>query len=255
MKKIIFLSFAVVALLCMNACDREAIIYTPDNACVSFPSDVAIFEMVKEDGNKVTVSLNRGNTNGAVSIPVTITDKTGGVFKPSKSSFDFADGENVASIDFNYPDINAFGGETYSVVLSVDEENVAPSGIGEMTIKAKRKLTRVLVGTGKYYSDWYEEEWAQDIYTTVEAPDYFILPNCWVKGTDFTFTITNGQPVWPASFFTGYVHSTYGNVYIYTGESVIQNGVMYLQVTGYRVSAGSFGSGVEYFVFPEGMKL
>ena len=157
MKKIIFLSFAVVALLCMNACDREGVIYTPDNACVSFPSDVAVFEMVKEDGNKVTVQLNRGNTKGSVSIPVTIEDKTGGVFKPSKSSFDFADGEGVAYIDFTYPDINAFGGETYSVVLSVDESNVSPSGISEMTVKANRKLTRVKVGTGIYYSDWYEE--------------------------------------------------------------------------------------------------
>jgi len=255
MKKIIFLSFAVVAILCMNACDREGVIYTPDNACVSFPSDVAVFEMVKEDGNKVTVQLNRGNTRGAVSIPVTIEDKTSGVFKPSKSSFDFADGEGVAYIDFTYPDINAFGGETYSVVLSVDEAQVSPSGISEMTVKANRKLTRVKVGTGIYYSDWYEEEWPQDIYTTVEAPDYFILPNCWVKGTDFTFTIKNGQPVWPASFFSGYVHSSYGNVYIYTGDSVIEDGVMYLQVTGYRVSAGSFGSGMEYFVFPEGMKF
>ena len=45
MKKIIFLSFAIAALLLTNACQREGVIYTPDNACVSFPSDVALFEM------------------------------------------------------------------------------------------------------------------------------------------------------------------------------------------------------------------
>ena len=254
MKKIIFLSFAIVALLLANACQREGVIYTPDNACVSFPSDVALFEMVKEDGNKITVQLYRGNTKGSVSIPVTITDKTSGVFTPSKSSFDFADGESVATLDFTYPDINAFGGETYSVVLSVDEAQVSPSGFSEMTVKANRKLTRVKVGTGTYYSDWYEEEWPQDVYTTVEAPDYFILPSCWVKGTDFTFTIRNGKPEWPASFFTGYVHSSYGNLYIYSGDSYIEDGVPYLEVSGYRVSAGSFGNGIEYFVLPPEMK-
>lgn len=254
MKKIIFISFAIAALLFSYSCEREGTIFTPENACISFPSDAAVFEMVKEDGNKITVQLNRGKTSGSLSVPVTITDMTEGVFKPSKSSFDFADGSGVAYMDFTYPDINAFGGETYKVVLSVDESMVSPSGISEMTIQAKRKLTRVKVGTGTYYSDWSEEEWQQDIYTTVEAPDYFILPNCWVKGTDFTFTIQNGKPVWPASFFSGYVHSSYGNVYIYPGDSYIEDGVLYLEVAGYRVSAGSFGSGIEYFVLPEGMK-
>lgn len=254
MKKILFLSFAIVALLLTNACDREGVLFTPDNACVSFPSDLAVFEMVKEDGNKITVQLNRGNTKGAISIPVSISDETDGVFHAAKNSFDFADGQGVATLDFTYPDINAFGGETYVIHLSVDASQVSPSGIGDMTIKAQRKLTRVFVGTGTYYSDWYEEEWPQDVYTTVEAPDLFILPSCWVRGTDFVFNIKNGQPVWPETFFSGYVHSTYGEVNIATGESVIEEGVLYLEVLSYYVSAGSFGGGLEYFVLPEGMK-
>jgi hypothetical protein len=76
-----------------------------------------------------------------------------------------------------------------------------------------------------------------------------------VTGTDFTFTMENGKPVWPASFFSGYVHSSYGNVYIYTGDSYITDGVLYLEVSGYRVSAGSFGGGIEYFVLPDGVVL
>ena len=254
MKKIIFLSFAIVALLLTNACDREGVLFTPDNACVSFPSDLAMFEMVKEDGNKITVQLNRGNTKGAISIPVTISDKTDGVFHAAKNSFDFADGQAVATLDFTYPDINAFGGETYVIDLSVDESQVSPSGIGEMTIKAQRKLTRVLVGTGTYYSDWYEEEWPQDVYTTVEAPDLFILPNCWVKGTDFLFNIVNGKPVWPETFSTGTTYSSYGTVYMRPMESLIEDGVLYLYAEWF-VAAGSFGGPyLDYLVLPEGMK-
>ena len=257
MKRIIYITLAIMALMLASACEHEGTIYEmPENsALVSFPSDAAIFEMLASDGNKVTVDLWRGNTKGAASIPVQIEDKTGGVFTPAKSTFDFADGEGVAHLDITYPDINAFGGETYELVLSVDESQVSPSGVSEMTVSATRKLTPKYVGTGIYYSDWYEEEWEQDLYTTEEAPDFFILPDCWVRGTDFTFTVQNHKPIWPASFFSGYVHSSYGNVYIYTGESYIEDGVIYLPVTGYRVSAGSFGGGIEYFVLPDGINL
>ena len=257
MKRIIYITLAIMALMLASACEHEGTIYEmPENsALVSFPSDAAIFEMLASDGNKVTVDLWRGNTKGAASIPVQIEDKTGGVFTPAKSTFDFADGEGVAHLDITYPDINAFGGETYELVLSVDESQVSPSGVSEMTVSATRKLTPKYVGTGIYYSDWYEEEWEQDLYTTEEAPDFFILPDCWVRGTDFTFTVQNHKPIWPASFFSGYVHSSYGNVYIYTGESYIEDGVIYLPVTGYRVSAGTFGEGIEYFVLPDGINL
>ena len=261
MKKIIYVTFAILALMLTSACEHEGTIYEmpAGSALVSFPSDAAIFEMVASDGNKVTVDLWRGNTQGAVSIPVTIDDETGGVFKPAKSSFDFADGEGIAHLDITYPDINAFGGETYKLTLSVDDSQVSPAGISSMTVSATRKLTPKFVGTGIYYSDWYEEEWEQDLYTTEEAPDFFILPDCWVRGTDFTFTVQNHQPVFPASFFSGYVHSSYGNVNLHTGEVVVEEvdgrKVMYIQITGYRVSAGSFGSGWEYFVFPAGFNL
>ncbi len=258
MKRIIYITLAIMALMLTSACQHEGTIYEmpADSALVSFPSDAAIFEMLASDGNKVTVDLWRGNTKGAASIAFEVDDKTGGVFKPAKNTFDFADGQGIASLDITYPDINAFGGETYKLTLKIADENqVSPSGYDEITVSATRKLTPKYVGTGTYYSDWYEEEWDQDLYTTEEAPDFFILPDCWVKGTDFTFTVQNHKPVWPASFFSGYVHSSYGNVYVYTEESYVEDGVMYIPVSGYRVSAGSFGGGMEYFVLPEGFSF
>ena len=247
----------MVALAFSASCAREGTLYEiPEgNPCVSFPAGTAMFEMVAADGNKFTIELWRGNTKGSVSVPVTIEGGEG-AFTPSKSSFDFADGQAKATLDFTYPDLSAFGGEVYTINVSVTDENmVSPSGYDAITIKAQRKLTPKYLGTGTYYSDWYEDEWDQDIYTTEEAPDYYILPNCWVTGTDFTFTMENGNPVWPSSFFSGYVHSTYGSVYIYPADSYIEDGVLYLEVAGYRVSAGSFGSGMEYFILPPGVNL
>ena len=258
MKKIFYISLAITALLLTGSCQRKGTIYDmPEgSALVSFPSDEAKFEMVAEDGNKITVALWRGNTKGAASVAFDVDDKTDGVFKPAKSTFDFADGENIAYVDIKYDDINDFGGETYSLVLTIaDEKQVSPSGIDEVTISAQRRLTRKFVGTGIYYSDWYEEEWEQDLYTTVEAPNLYILPDCWEDGTDFMFTVENHQPVWPDSFFSGYVHSSYGNVYVYPDTVTVEDGVMYIQVKAYRVSAGSFGGGLEYFVLPEGFSF
>lgn len=257
MKRLLVVFSVIAAVTLSLSCAREGTLYTiPDgNPCVSFPAATALFEMVPADGNKISIELWRGNTKGSASVPVTISGGEG-TFTPAKKSFDFADGQAKASLDFTYPDINAFGGETYKITVSVDDkDSVSPSGYDAVTISASRKLTPKYLGTGIYYSDWYEDEWEQDIYTTEEAPNYYILPNCWVTGTDFTFTMNNGKPVWPASFFSGYVHSSYGNVNIHTGDSYIEDGVLYLQVTGYRVSAGSFGSGVEYFKIPEGVVL
>ena len=178
------------------------------------------------------------------------------MFTPAKSTFDFADGESVATLDITYPDINAFGGETYQIGITVsDPDMVSPSGISETLVSAQRKLTPKYLGTGIYYSDWYEEEWEQDIYTTEEAPDLYIFPNCWVKGTDFMFNMVNGEPVWPIDFFSGYVHSSYGNVYIMPATSYIEDGVLVLEVEHYHVTAGSFGGGIEYFILPDGVTL
>lgn len=253
-----------MALMLTGSCQREGTIYDipADSALVSFPSDAAIFDMLAEDGNKITVDLWRGNTKGAASIAYEIVDKTGGVFKPAKSTFDFADGEGVAHLDINYPDINAFGGEIYNLILKIADENqVSPSGIDEMKITAQRKLTPHFLGTGVFYSDFFEEEWNQDIYNTIEAPNYYILPDCWAKGTDWTFTISGGNPVWPADFNTGldskYVFgSSYGMIWIKPGSSFVEDGVLYLIVSSYHLPSYydyDLGGTYESFTPPAGV--
>jgi len=263
MKKVLYIILAGTALLLANACERVGTVYQiPEgNPCVSFPSEDAVFEMLPSDGNKITVQLWRGNTKGAASIAVEIEDGTDGVFTPAKSSFDFADGEGVASLDFTYPDINELGGQPYEIVLTIaDPDQVSPSGIDEMTISATRKLTRKFIGTGVFYSDFFEEEWEQDIYTTEEAPDYYILPDCWATGTDWTFTVSDGQPKWPAAFNTGYKSSgTLNNeVWIKTGGSLVEDGVLYLIVDSYYLPTYNnydFGSSFEAFTLPEGFSF
>ena len=258
MKKILFLTLIAFAVLFTASCEKRGTLYEiPDGAVlVSFTSDVAIFSMLSEDGNKITVSLNRGNTKGAASVPFTFTDGTDGVFTPAKTTFDFADGEAVATVDITYPDINAFGGEIYEMVLTVAEEQLSPSGIGELSIQAQRKLTPKLLGTGTYYSDWYEESWEQEVYNTVEAPDYYILPSCWVKGTNFTFSVIDGKIVFPDDFYSGYDYGQYGPVNMAPSKVEYDNGKVTVSVSYYLPEYYNYllGTGVEEFTFPEGIK-
>ena len=58
MKRIIYISLAILALVLTSACQREGTIYEmpANSACVSFPSSDAIYEMVAEDGNKILLA-------------------------------------------------------------------------------------------------------------------------------------------------------------------------------------------------------
>jgi len=148
------------------------------------------------------------------------------------------------------------------MVLTVDEAQVSPSGNAELKVSAKRVLTRKFLGTGTFVSGWFEgESWEQDIYTTEEAPDYFILPDCWIAGTDFTFTMVDGVPVYPDFFDTGLPYSPdapeYGNIWLIPDSCTIEDGAIVL-TTYYALPKADHVWGFtdnEVFILPEGLTL
>ena len=261
MKKILFLTLIASALLFSASCERKGAIYEmPEGAqLLSFASDVASFKMLAADGNKITVFLNRGNTKGALSVPFTFTDGTDGVFTPAKSSFDFADGEATAYLDITYPDINAFGSEEYTMSIAVDETQVSPAGIGELEIKAVRKLTPVLLGTGKFESlVFFEDEWDQEIYNLEEIPNHYILPDCFVNGTDVVFDMIDGKPVFAQAFFSGYLVS--GFQLWFAPKSVeLKDGKITIVTPFYLPEYNNYDWGgmleTQIFTLPEGVTL
>ena len=234
-----------------------------DSQLVSFTSNKAIIKMLATDGNKITVALNRGNTKGAASVPFTF--KSGAeVFTPSKTTFDFADGEATATVDITYPDINAFGSEKYEMTIEVDETQISPSGIGELKITASRKLTPVLRGEGTFGSVYVVgQNWDQEIYNYEEVPTHYILPSCIEDGVDFEFDYVDGQIVWPETFFSGLYYATY-EVWMHVasaeidedGDMVVEIDDLFLpEVGGYSLSALGLDGDVLFFKFPEGFSF
>ena len=272
MKKILSISFILSALFLFASCERNMVSYVipAGNPLVSFYSDAAVYEMAPEDGGKIVVELNRVVTTDALTVPVTITDATGGLFTPAKNQFDFAAGEAKATLDLTYTDIADFEfGKKYKVTIALnpgaDVDIVSPSGYDEIEVVASRKMTKVSKGMGTYYSDFFEEEWAQELQSTVEAPNYYIWPGCWAAGTDITFTMEAGQPVLASIIATGYSDPSYGPVSMYVAQATASYGapapaydptdntIVYYAV--YRVSAGAFGLSYESYELPAGVTL
>lgn len=214
MKKIInILSAALlISTLCLGLDSCKGIdgtVYTPTKIEASFPSSLIQISMLAADGNQFQVPMWRGNTKGAASVSVTITDASG-MFTPSSSSFEFADGQAVANITFSYDDLNNFTGAANNIEIAMNNESdLAISGISEIQVQAKRKLTMKLIGTGMYHSDWPEEDWEQPVYEAEEA-HYYELPDCFyndgypsAKGNTICFSISNGKVIWPNEQNTG----------------------------------------------------
>lgn len=241
----------MAVMLTVAACEQDKTYYVlSDKVEASFPSTIVNYQMVTEDGNKIIVELWRGNTKGSASVPVSITNNTNGVFTPEKELFNFADGENTAYLTFSYPNINQFGGEKYQIILTLDDELVAPSGINKMTISAQRKLTYKSIGTGTFSSEFFEESWPQEVLKAEEA-NFYRLPDCYSNGYPIEFSIQDDKINF-AKQPTGYVHSSYGMVswdprYLANCEI---NGKKLTFVAAFVVNAGSFGGYYEVLDMP-----
>lgn len=249
MKKIlIFITLLSVA-VCFQACQPDRVIYKgKGNAELTFPAAATKISLLKEDNNTFQVELWRGNTKGALSVPVVITGSTN-VFAPKASSFEFTDGSNTAYLTFSYADINNFAGETYSIKLQIsDPEQIAISGNGTLSLSIQRKLTFKLHSSGVFYSEFFEEAWDQDLYKAQEA-DYYRLPSCYYKGYDMDFSL-DGNKIIIAKQPMGYNHSSYGMASWdprYPTECV-KEGKRYNFTVAFVVSAGSFGKFPEVFI-------
>lgn len=260
MKNFLYLTTIISLLFVASACEQKQEVYElTDKVEASFPSTLVSYQMVVEDGNKIVVEMWRGNTKGAVSVPVTITDKTNGVFTPEKNQFDFADGESKAYLAFSYPDLTAFGGEKYEIEITITDENqVSPNGKATIKVSAQRKLTFKSIGKGIFTSEFYGGPWEQEVQKAEEA-DYYRLPNCYhnpdPKGTaagyHIEFSVSNGKISF-AKQPMGWKHSSYGMVswepkYLDYCEI---SGKTYTFVVNFVVDAGSFGGYYEVLEMP-----
>ncbi len=263
MKKLLNIAFILSAVLLAASCERELTAYEPEEGevCASFLSDAAIVSMVAEDGNKFTVDLYRGISQGAASVPFTLTDATG-LFTAAKNQFDFADGEVKASVDITYADINALEyGTEYVVTLKIDDpDQVSVAGYDKIKVVASRPATRVLKGVGVWQCALFSSPWQQPLCNLAEDNNFYILPDLYTEGYDVTFKYAGGTPVFDADINTFIMYDedtpAYGTFHLYPSAVAVAGGIMQV-VAEYALPAinYSFGTFAEYFQLPDGFSF
>jgi len=265
MKKLFYIVLAFGMLAMSVSCQRNLVTFQYDAsvAGVTFPAEQQIIKMKTEDGNKFLVEMVRGNVKGTVSIPVEITDDSEGVFTPAKKTFDFKDGENRAYIEFSYPSIEDFGGETYEINLTITDEKalqqIAITGINEVSVKVQRQLTKTLYGKVALASEWFGEDPTApgldtlDLYNTVEAPNYFIIPKMYgtfcelykfTPAYDFSFTMEGDNVTIPDQPICKY-DDTYGDVWLMDSEATKTGNVITIETNWVISGKYLWGSSVE----------
>lgn len=258
MRKLLIYSLLALFTLTLGSCSKDEVFYEFGEGEIgaTFQASTLIYDDISEaDNGKISVPLYRSNTKGAVSVPVEITGGEG-TYTPSSSSFSFADGESVAYIDFTF-NYETLSGKPVTISIAIsNESDCAEKGESETTFTLTRKLTWEKVGTGIYYTAFFDQQWEQDLYKAKEG-NFYMLKGCWYAGTDFTFFYDGTTVDWYASK-TGYYYGSYGpvvfdvisaNVTTVSGSPAIKIDCNYRLPQYYNYN---LGKGYEIFVFPKG---
>ncbi len=212
MRKLLIYSLLALFVCTLGSCSKDEVFYEfgEGEIAATFSSGTLKFNNITEaDNGKISVPMYRGNTKGAAVVAVAITGGEG-VFTPSSASFNFADGENVAYIDFTF-DYETLSAKPATISIAIEDEKACSvNSISSTKFTLSRQLTWELVGEGIYYSDFWEEEWPQPIYKAQEG-DFYLLPDCWVGGTDFSFFCDGTTVDWYTAG-SGYNYGSYGPV-------------------------------------------
>ena len=256
MKKIITLGFCClmsIASVIFTSCntDVEGVIYTTETTEYSFASTQQITQLTKDDQGvvKVPVYRNSSEDDNFIELEIQMNEATGRIFSLTTPVISFKKGENVTYAELNFGSIDKLGAvDKYNIQLSIEEKSISSSGIGTITVQASRLLTWENYGTGVYSSEFFGESWEQPIEKAAEG-NIFRLPDCYTEGYTITFSIENGEITDFSNQATGYVHPTYGMVYVKLMDSLIQ-GNQVLILLNFYCSAGSFGTAVETLILP-----
>ena len=199
-----FRIFAVAALACATfvACENKFDDYDPaqqvEGAQAYFSNQNATsYTISKIDVAPITVTLMRGQSEAAISVPITLTQGEEGAFT-APAKVDFKAGSNKATLDITYDPEKLTDGSSYKVTLTIGDQSVTtPYGNNEITLTVKVPEPYVLLGKALYRDDIVASaynlggfpEYEVEVYKNLNNPDCIYLKNLYthkfpVSGVD-----------------------------------------------------------------------
>ena len=264
-KNIISLSLILLGLFVFAACDDvEGELYQGEDNKVSFVASTTNLDMT---GDYLKVPIGRTSTDGSLSVPVTLTSTLPGYTNAFKIAGDatFAPGEGKTYVNVDYSGYGTVDPTTFTLTangfdvdvslgfpfqLNIQESMVSPAKKGTAEITALRQLEFESAGTGSINGSWngpienvkYEKAKGVDAYKVI-APH---------SNYNIAFMIaSDGVTVnFPKQVID--THPSYGlvSMEVESAEYVASANAVVVTVSGYTVSAGTFGSGTEIFYLP-----
>ena len=274
-KNNIFLSLIFLGLFVFAACDStDGELYQGEKDKVGFVAKATNLDMT---GDYLKVPIGRTSTDGSLTVPVTLTALVNigtkeeyelpGYTNAFKVAGDasFAPGEGKAYVNIDYSNFASVDPYTLTLTangydvdvslgfpfqLHIQEDMLSPSKKGTASITGLSQLDFESAGTGRINGSWngpienvkYEKAVGVDAYKVI-APhsDYNIA---FLIGSDGV-TVNFPKQVIDT-------HPDYGlvSMEVASAEYNAAANAVVVTVSGYTVSAGTFGGGTEIFYLP-----
>lgn len=203
-----------------------------------------------EEG-KITIFLQHLSQTSTVT-PVTVTVDFGDnadLFIVANTRFTSVDNLGRAVIEITYNE-QELGFTPYTIVLSIPEQNypVAGSLINSMSVNIARPLTFTEVGVGTFISDFFEEEWEQEVLLADQVAMYR-LPNLYESGRAID-VVDNGDGTVSIASQHAWTHATHGAVHV-EGTGTKTSTTITMALRHYVPGVGSFGTFDEVLILPD----
>jgi len=258
--------FGVMALssLFMASCGSDDDDYTPGQPAGSYNVTFAdeSTQVMALSANTFDITLKRTDTSGSLTVPITKLSAPDFLTVPESATF--AAGEETTTITATVSDEIALN-TSYSLRLQIPEEYTNPYLDQETAPTCNITFLKEdyePFADGIFYDNfWFEDKW-EAFMEYSPSQDLYRMKGLWYEGYDFFFkiaedgsiTFTNSAGEAQATSEMGYIHPSYGMVSVrqttasgYYSMYDSSEGVFYF-VWQFRVSAGSFGVGLDYFV-------
>ena len=259
---------AAAMLVSLNSCDKtEGALYDLNDNKASFYSPKVTVPM---EGGSVIVPLGRTTTSGELSVPVTLTAAGAGytnIFKVAGPAV-FTNGEGKAEVKVTYGDFSKIDASALSVspianndvevglafpfTLAIDSANLSVSQVAKTSVSATSTLEFADAGTAVLNSTggWIGKNGIKNvkIQKAKTANVYKVVSPFGENSIAFMIKSDGKTVVFPNQVLG--MNAEYGAVSMSNVTGTIAGKVVTLNVAGYTVAAGSFGSGVEIITLP-----
>ncbi len=264
-KNSIFLSLMLLGLFVFAACDStDGELYQGENDKVGFLASKTNMSMT---GDYLQVPIGRTSTAGELIVPVTLTSKYPGYGNAFKVVGDakFASGEGKTYVNVDYSKFGTVDPSSLTItpdgfdvgvslgfpfVLTLQEGMVSPSNKGKTDVTALSDLKFASAGKGSINGSWngpleniaYEKAVGVNAYKVIKPhSNYNIAFLIGSDGVSVTF---------PKQVID--THPSYGlvSMEVESAEYDAAANAVIVTVSGYTVSAGTFGGGTEIFYLP-----